>query len=322
MREVKIATLGAATLDVFLAGKDLHAKRDVRTHDYVEQFPLGAKLELDNVTFSTGGGATNAAVTFARQGYSTSILAKIGDDLPGREVLQDLHNHRVKTDQIVCDLDGATGYSTLLVAPNGERTILVFRGASEDLQAEEFKLSKLEADWLYISSLAGNLDLLKTVLTAAVANKIKVALNPGSKELVEAEQLQKLLPQVQVLIANKQEFQKLFKEKEPAALLKAATRYCRYAVLTDGKNGSWTSDGRQVYRAGMYKDVKVIDRTGAGDAYGSGFVSSLAAEKPIEHALSFASANASSVVRYVGAKTGILGKNVKISDIKVVRSHL
>src|SRR3990167_6248055 len=100
MSHIKIATLGAATLDVFLLGKVLHAKRDVRSHEYVEQFPMGAKLELDDVVFSTGGGGTNAAVTFARQGLDTAVMAKIGDDLAGREILQSLQNEAIRTGRL------------------------------------------------------------------------------------------------------------------------------------------------------------------------------------------------------------------------------
>src|SRR5688572_7905648 len=171
---MKIATLGAATFDVFLQGEALQAKRDVRTHDYVEQFPLGAKLELENVTYSTGGGATNAAVTFARQGFETKFLGKIGDDLPGRVILISLDNEGVNTKGVAIDLDGSTGYSTLLLANNGERTILVYRGVSEQLGPKDFKFDSIEADWLYVSSLAGNLELLSAIVKTCQAKKIKL----------------------------------------------------------------------------------------------------------------------------------------------------
>src|SRR5688572_27529032 len=102
--QIKIVTVGAATFDTFLCGEELRAKRDVRSHDYVEQFPLGAKVEVDNLEFSTGGGATNAAVTFARQGFGVSVVAKIGDDVAGHEILSSLNSEGIKTDRIKVDL--------------------------------------------------------------------------------------------------------------------------------------------------------------------------------------------------------------------------
>ena len=76
----KIICIGAAVQDVYLTGKALTAKRDVRSKATVEQFPLGSKVDIENVYHSTGGGATNAAVTFARQGFNTSFLGKIGNN--------------------------------------------------------------------------------------------------------------------------------------------------------------------------------------------------------------------------------------------------
>src|SRR5882757_6662132 len=112
---VKILTFGAATQDVFLTGKALHARRDVRTRDFVEQFPLGAKVEVDHVYFDTGGGATNAAVTFARQGLQVGFIGKIGHDPAGAEVMRVLRREGVTSDHVTTDSKLATGYSTILL---------------------------------------------------------------------------------------------------------------------------------------------------------------------------------------------------------------
>src|ERR1700722_17088783 len=118
---VKILTFGAATQDVFLTGKALHARRDVRTRDYVEQFPLGAKIEVDNIHFDTGGDATNAAVTFARQGFTVGYTGKIGHDPAGAEVIRVLRREGVMTDRVMYDPKLPTAFSVLLVAASGER---------------------------------------------------------------------------------------------------------------------------------------------------------------------------------------------------------
>ena len=177
---VKILTFGAATQDVFLTGKALHARRDVRTRDYVEQFPLGAKLALDNVYFDTGGGATNAAVTFARQGLEAGYIGKIGHDPAGGEVIRALRREGVATDRVVYDPRVGTSYSALLVANTGERTILNYRGASHNLAARDIAIRTLEADWFYVTSLAGNLDLLGKLLKHANNRGIRVAIDPGT----------------------------------------------------------------------------------------------------------------------------------------------
>lgn len=308
---------------MFLLGSALKAKRDVRTHTFVEQFPLGAKLELDKIVFSTGGGATNAAVTFARHGFHADLMGKVADDPAGQSVVQAMEADNVKTGSLACDLNGSTGYSTLLLAPRGERTVLVYRGVSKDLKAGDFDhFTKLTSDWLYITSLGGNLSLLEAAVRYADAHDIKVAVNPGSGELKHPERFRNVLPYVSVVSLNKEEAQQLFEGKSTRKLAKEASRWCATALITDGPRGSCASDGANVYKAGMYKDVSVLDRTGAGDAMTSGFVTKIIDGASIEEALTFGSANSTSVVQQIGAKAGILSRGERLETMKITKSAI
>jgi sugar/nucleoside kinase (ribokinase family) len=319
---IHVVSIGAATQDVFLTGKDLVAKRDVRTHSYVEQFALGAKLELDGVIYDTGGGATNAAVTFARQGFKSSFAGKIGRDPAGAEILRVLKREGVGTRHVAIDDKYGTGYSTILLAPNGERTILSYRGASHHLRAQDFYQQPLNGDWFYISSLAGNMDFLSRLIAYAHKNDIRVALNPGKGELANRKKLVGLLKGVDVLMANREEMQQLFGGELATETLINGFSYCPYLVLTDGPKGSYATDGQFIYYAGQYKNVKVIDRSGAGDAFNSGFVAALAKGETIEYALTLGSANSTAVVQIIGAKPGILHGSRGVGRMKVKRVSL
>lgn len=313
---LKILTFGAATQDVFLSGKALHARRDVRTRDYVEQFPLGAKIDVENVHFDTGGGATNAAVTFARQGLQAGYVGKIGHDPAGAEVVRVLRREGVATDRIVTDPKLTTGYSTLLVATNGERTILTHRGASQGLKAGDVAIRTLEAHWFYITSLAGNMDLLGKLLKHANNHQIQVALDPGAAELAQAKKLRALLPLITVLKANAEELGQLFGGADLRDTVTRAEGVCPYVVGTNGPAGSYAAVSGKLYQAGTYQKVKVLDRTGAGDAFGSGFVAAIVQGQSVEDALTLASANATSVVAKFGAKAGIL-KTSRLKRMKL-----
>jgi sugar/nucleoside kinase (ribokinase family) len=320
-QDIRILSIGAATQDVLVRGKALHAKRDVRTHSYVEMFPLGAKLELDNIFFDVGGGASNAAVTFARQGFGSSFAGKIGKDPAGAEVLRVLKREGIDTQHVRVDSRWNTGYSTILMADNGERTVLVYRGASHHLSSDDFATGRpLDAHWFYISSLAGNMELLKRLLKHAKDHHIRVALNPGSGELAQAKKLRGLLAAVDIFIANNDEMQLLFGGDAPVQTMLNAMPHCPYVVLTDGPKGSYASDGQTIFFADQYKKVKVVDRLGAGDAFCSGFTAAIAQGWGIEEALTLGSANSTSVVSQVGAKTGILrgAKGVKRMKVKRV----
>lgn len=301
-----IICIGGATQDVFLTGKSLAGRRDVRTKAMVEQFPLGDKLTVENVYYSTGGGASNAAVTFARQGLKTSLVAKIGRDVAGAEVLRVLRREAIDTSHMVTSEDKGTSYSTILVAPNGERVVLNYQGAAHDLKVKEVDWPSLKADWLYVASLHGNFDLLEKIISYAKHNDIKVAFVPSNSELINPKKIRKLLPGIHALIGNVQEMQGLFGHLEVHELMLNTIGICRYVVVTDGPNGVYVSDSDRIYKAPAYKKVKVVDRLGAGDAFGSGFIASLSQGGSVADAITLGSANATSVVQQYGAKAGIL----------------
>jgi sugar/nucleoside kinase (ribokinase family) len=317
---IKILAIGAATQDVFLTGKILTAKRDVRTHSYMEQFPLGEKFDLDQVYFETGGGAMNAAVTFARQGLKSGFVGKIGQDSAGTEIVRVLAKETVER-HITYDEKLSTGYSTLLLAPSGERTILRYRGAGSNLKASDFPIHTFAADWFYLTSLGGNVDLLMRILKHAKDKGIKVAYNPGSAELDQIKKLRKALPYLEVLIGNFQELRLVFGGETPQEVIARGFGTCPYIVLSNGPEGTYVTDSDKLYYAGQYQKVKVVDRTGAGDAFGSGFVTALAQGLSLEHAVTLGSANATSVIQKIGAKAGILRttrlKRMKLKTIKL-----
>lgn len=276
---------------------------------------LGAKADVNNINFTTGGGATNAAVTFARQGLHAEFMGAIGHDPAGQAVLDDLDHEGVDTAHVSYSEKYNTGYSVLLLAPTGERTILTYRGASTHYDIHKFDLSASKADWLYVSSMAGNMDVLDKLFTQARALGIKIMFNPGKNELAKSSKLRALLDDVDILSVNKEEMQTIVEGSELEELARHACNYVKVVIVSDGPNGVVATDGKTVIRAGMYEDVKVVDRTGAGDAFGSGFLSQWAQGKTLKEAIVFASANSTSVVTKIGAKTGILHKNVRLHEM-------
>jgi sugar/nucleoside kinase (ribokinase family) len=320
MGRPRVLSIGAAVQDVFLQGAIFAPRRTAE--GFMEQFVPGSKNEVENVVYSTGGGASNAAVTFARHGFRSSFLGRIGRDVAGRAVMEALHRDGVQTKAVSLDDKQSTGYSVLLLAPSGERTILTYRGASEVYNLRTRQLAAHKADWYYISSLAGDFSSLRMVLRYAHRHGIKVAINPGKDELRQSRQFKELLPLITLLSVNKQEAQMLFAGDTSLQLIRQAAAHLPMVIITDGPQGSVATDGQQVYHAGMYKNVPVIDRTGAGDAFSSGFTASLIAGEPMERALVFASASSTSVVGYIGAKTGILTKRARLQAMPIVARPL
>lgn len=318
-----ILSIGAAVQDVFLSHSDeFKPVGDKKAHEMFMQLELGAKVDVNKIDFSTGGGATNASVTFARQGLGAIFMGVIGHDVAGQAVLADLDKENVDSSYVSYSKKYNTGYSVLLLAPTGERTILTYRGASTHYDIKQFDLSDVDADWLYISSMAGSMDALDDIFHTVKKKGMKIFFNPGKNELKQASKLKGLLGDVDVLSVNREEMQQIVEGEEMEELVRHGLHYVPTVIVSDGPNGVCASDGKTIVKAGMYDDVKVIDRTGAGDAFGSGFLSQWAMGKSLRESIIFASANSTSVVTKIGAKEGILHAGTKLHDMPLSEEKL
>lgn len=320
MKKIHIVAIGAAVSDVFLEGKIFKPVKDGK--DLVNSFELGTKNEIENITQSVGGGATNASVTFARFGLNSWFMGKVGNDIAGKVVVDSLNNENVNTSLVKISSQFGTGYSAILLSPTGERTILTYRGASANFKLNSANFKSVKPDWFYISSLSGDIEALETIVAYAKKKKIKIAINPGKGELLKHRRFIKLLPDFEILSINKEEIEQLFGTADLFTLLKKANKYVNTVVVTDGAKGSYVIDGQKIYKAGMYKDVKVVDRAGAGDAFCSGFVSMVASGQSIEQAITYGSANSTSVVGKIGAKAGILRSSRGLNQMKINITNL
>ncbi len=343
-----IITIGTATQDVFLTGKLFKVIKDPKHLEKIgiltgeaECFALGSKIEIEKPVFSIGGGAANAAVTFSRQGLKTASLIKLGKDPEAESILKELKREKVFPLPIY-DKKLSTAYSVVLLAPSGERTILVYRGASKYLKISEIPFNKIRSRWAYISP--GNIPfptLLKIYSHLKKQNTL-IAINP-SKHLMEMgiKKLEPILSKSKVVILNREEASCLTKTKyqnEKEIFRRLDKAVLGIAVMTDGPKGVIVSDGRKIYQAGTFKNKKVVDETGAGDSFGSGFVCGLIRKKErcdknkcvpanITYAIRLATANAISNLEKIGATEGLLTKNdfeknprwktlkIKINDI-------
>ena len=321
MAQLKMLAIGSATQDVFLLGGRLFSPHRDNGIAYA-QVPLGEKLELEKVVFTTGGDAMNAATTFARQGLHSQFMGIVGTDPAGEAVMRVFDAEDIDTQYLNQDDRYVTNYSTILLSPTGERTILVYHGSRLRADGSDIDLDAIpHADWLYISSVA-SMTLLERIFRIATKHNVKVAFNPSARELNQADKLRPLLEDVTVLLTNKQEMQKIVEGESMDELIHHAAHFVPYVVISDGPRGVVATDGKKIVKAGMYQDVKVIDRLGAGDAFGSGFVAMIARGKSLEEAVVFASANSTSVVQHIGAKAGILRKGAHLHDMPLKVTEL
>ncbi len=305
-----VITIGAATQDVFLTSEGFHLMRSSRMKRICECFPLGEKINVERIDFETGGGATNAAATFRNLGFRAGVIAKVGNDSAGAAVVNDLRGRGLKTDWVRHVAGERTGFAAILLTPHGDRTALVHRGVSASFSTADIPWQKLIASWLVVSSLAGNIALLKRLIKAACARGVRVAFNPGMGELRYGLQtLRTHCGAAHVLLLNREEAQLLAPGARDIRALRRhlSTRFQNAVVVTDGARGAYYWDQRQFLWA-QSKKVKVVNSTGAGDAFGAGFISGIMRWRDPARALQLATLNALGTIQQMGAKRGLLTK--------------
>jgi len=305
-----VITIGSATRDVFVKSTALEVHlKDHSTTSIEGCFPLGAKIEVDDLIPETGGGGTNAAVTFGRLGLRTATIAAVGDDSAGREIAAVLKDEGVDPSLLQIAKANRTGFSVILLAGSGERTVFVYRGAAEKLNAATVPWKSLAARWFYISSIGGDLKLMGKLLDHAARRKIKVCWNPGSKEIRQGlRALRPLIKKVDLFNLNKEEAAQLVSTDPQnfAHIVKSLRQLPRRAlIVTDGLAGAYAAEGDKAWHSSVL-DVPRINVTGAGDAFGSGVVAGLLKKDDVRFGLAVGTWNATGVVQQMGAKRGII----------------
>lgn len=307
-------TIGSATRDVLLQTGDFESRAYPHSPTGLEQcFPLGSKLDIKEMVFATGGGGANAAVTFARQGWKVAAVGVVGKDFNGQEVIRELAEEGIETKYFQKHDDDYTAYSVILVNLSGERTILSYKGEGQHFNVAKIPFEQFKTKWFFLNSMGGNFPLLTSVIEFAAKHGIKMAMNPGGKELAYGlDKLSPVLKAMDIFITNREEGAQLLgsAEMDMAMVLEKMAIFRKgITVVTDGPQGAMVKDEQgQVYQAGV-PDSPVVERTGAGDAWSSGFVSEYIRHGDMVKAMQFGTANASSVVTKFGAREGILKQN-------------
>ena len=292
----RVVCLGSVLQDIYMID-----------HNDLGEIKTSEKLTIDKNSFEVGGGAVNAATNFARHGHETIVISNFGRDSAANAILNFLQNENVDTSYLNFTRK-KTGISVILLdSETGKRTILTCRGASESfvkLEASDLDLSN--PDWLYVTSLNGDMNTCLRFFEKAKEKGIKIMWNPGMEEIAEKKKLLGLLQDVDVLILNEKEAKSLIGGEILEELLVKLARYVKTVIVTAGARGSIATNGKETYRLAEYEMKTPKDTTGAGDAFGAGFLSATLDGKKFKDALIFAAANATSVISYIGAQAGTL----------------
>lgn len=309
-----VVTIGDVVFDIFIKPEELGLfcprgmRHNLTCFEPVLCLPYGAKIPISEVHYDIGGSAANVAVGLKRLGLQTALISAIGIDERGEEVLGKLKKQEV--DLIyVQRLKGIKTNFSIIINYKGERTILVYRGLPD---YAKLKIPKtIKTRWIYLAPLGHGFEkIYKDVVNLVSTKGIFLGVNPGGIQIEEKNSaFWGLLKVTKILFLNKEEAEKICEVKRPVPI---STLLCEIkemgpeiVVITDGSNGAYCFDGNDYLKISAYGAGKK-ERTGAGDAFATGFLAAISLEKEIKEAMQWGVINAAYCIKEIGAQKGLL----------------
>ena len=318
-KQFDVISVGDIVTDAFIKLADDQAHAYKNEHGKWLAMELGSKLPFDHVEIKEAvGNSPNAAVSFAKLGLNSGLVANVGGDSHGRDMISALHSKKVDTRFVHINPDMMSNYHYVLWYKE-ERTILI-KHEEYDYHWPHFR-PKEKPKWLYFSSISKNaLEMHDDMADWLEQNTdVKLAFQPGTFQIdAGVNRLSKLYKHTEVLLLNREEATELSGGKHDdihGLFNKLHDIGPKIVVITDGPDGAYASDGENRYFMPPYPDpAPPFERTGAGDAFSSTFVAALIKGNTIEGALQWAPINSMNVVQKVGAQDGLLSEK-EISDL-------
>lgn len=305
--DIDLLTIGDVSVDLYMK-VDEHLVLPAYSKENPQIcFLHGSKIPVEVFKTCVAGNASNVAIGCKNLGLSTSIYTEIGDDYNGESFIDEYKKRGINTSFCIKNKGSPTNVHSVIVA-GGERTIFAYH------ERRIYKMQNwTKPKWLYYTSMPESFELFQQELINYLEqNKdVGVAFNPGTMQMKAGlEKIKNFLAITHILFVNKEEATKLVDEAPVEILHKRLQNLGpKLTVITDGKNGSSIYENGTFIKIGILKTKdKIVDITGVGDAYASGFLSAIYYGKTLLDAMKWGTINAYGVTREIGAIHGLYNK--------------
>lgn len=309
--QLDVLSVGDVVTDAFIKLLDDEAKIEKTDDGPRLSMAFGTKVPFDHAeVIPAVGNAANASVAFAKLGLKSGLVANVGSDLWGREIIAGLEKAAVDSRFVHINPGHNSNYHYVLWYKE-ERTILI-KHEEYEYHWPRFRVIDIPR-WVYFSSISEHAmeyhDQIAAWLEAHPT--VKLAFQPGTFQIeAGAKRLKRIYSRSEVLAVNREEATTISNGDHHDIndlFDKLHALGPKIVVISDGHAGAYASDGEKRFKMPIYPDPKPpFERTGAGDAFTSTFVAALAKGADIQSALLWAPINSMSVVQKVGAQAGLL----------------
>jgi len=299
-----LISIGTISIDLYFQGKTLTFK------DNRFALALGGKYQTENFYLSVGGGGTNVAIGVAKHGYKVALLGKIGENPFKKIIVNYLNQHKISLNFIEFERN-YYNISTILLTEKGERTILHYSTPHQNLFSYYNNLIEVtKTRIIYLGnlpevSLTQKLKFLKFLKKYHIIKIVNLGVFDCRRP---KNQIKEILEEVDILILNGHEFSELVKAQYSDIHFNEdiISWYIPYlkekiVIVTDGEKGSYGYYRGKTFFQRALKPSKILDTTGAGDAYTAGFISEFLKSKDLSKSLKKGALYAAYILGKIGA---------------------
>lgn len=298
-----LISIGNITVDLFYKGSSF-TQSENRFN-----LAIGGKYVAEDFYECLGGGGANVAANVASRGLSTAVLGKVGLNVFKQFIIQKLLQKSVSIEYLQYDED-FINISSILLTESGERTIINYPTANEEIYlSDNMKRNIINTKMAYLGNLPDiSVSQRIELLTLFSDKKVPIAINLGVKDCrSDLKEIMPLISLANIFILNTHEYADLIKKplekinfRDDCAGEISFGKKC--LIITDGEKGSYGYEKGNFFYQEALVPPKIIDTTGAGDAYTAGFLAGLIKEKSTKESMLQGAEYAKLIMGKVGAQ--------------------
>jgi len=307
---MKVLGIGNAIVDVickvdenFIKENNL-TKGTMKLVDEVEFTKLLSNIKTEETI--AGGSVANSIVGLSQLGNAVSFIGKVNNDELGNKYEKSLTNEKVKYCYQKKEETIPTGTCLILITPDAERTMCTFLGIAGKVSANDIDENAVKnSELVFLEGYLWDEGEPKTAFDKAINLSKKTAMTLSDKFCVERHKksfLDLVINKLDIAFANEQEILSLIDAKNFDEVISFAKQLRKLIIITRSDKGSIAIQNNDIFECDSQKNLKIVDLTGAGDLFASGFLHGYINNLTVSESLQKGTEMASKIIQKIGAR--------------------
>ena len=308
---MKILGIGNAIVDVickvddeFISKNNLTKSTMKLIFDNNEFENLLSNLKIEKTV--SGGSIANSIVGLSQLGNKVGFIGKVNDDELGKKYEEGLLKEKVSYFYSKKKEELPTGTCLILVTPDSERTMCTFLGTAGKINENDVDVDAInKSEIIFLEGYLWDEGDPKKAFEKAITNANKVAMSLSDQFCVDRHKphfLELVKNKLDITFANEQEIMSLIDAKDFNEVIDFAKSLGKLLVITRGEKGAIAINSSEISECGIKQGLNIVDLTGAGDLFASGFLHGFVNQMSLKESLEKGTEMSSKVIQQIGAR--------------------